>query len=78
MDQQAYAIDRESRATEVPPEKAMNDLKTYASRARNGLETEKPGRTTRWMWKDQDVREAIRSVIEEQGGPITVFLGDVP
>ncbi|MGH9721803.1 MAG: hypothetical protein ACRD8O_16465, partial [Bryobacteraceae bacterium] len=24
--------------------------------------------STRWLWKDQDVREAIRYVVEEQGG----------
>ena len=29
-------------------------------------------------WKDQDVREAIRYVVEEQGEPMAVFLGDVP
>ncbi|MEZ5353242.1 MAG: transposase [Bryobacteraceae bacterium] len=117
MVQQAYVIDRESRATvlqallevcshrkwnllaahvrsnhvhviveaEVPPEKVMNDLKAYASRALNGLEPEKPGRrrwarhgSTRWLWKDQDVREAIRYVIEEQGEQMAVFLGDLP
>jgi len=27
---------------------------------------------------DQDVREAIRDVVEEQGEPMAVFLGDVP
>ena len=70
---------------EVPPEKVMNDLKAYASRALNGLEPEKPGRrrwarhgSTRWRWKGQDVREAIRYGIEEQGEPMAVFLSDVP
>ena len=70
---------------EVPPEKVMNDFKAYASRALNRLEGEKPGRrrwarhgSTRWLWKDQDVREAIRYVVEEQGEPMAVFLGDVP
>jgi REP element-mobilizing transposase RayT len=71
--------------TEVPPEKAMNDFKAYASRALNRLDGNEPDRrrwarhgSTRWLWKDQDVREAIRYVVEEQGEPMAVFLGDVP
>ena len=70
---------------EVPPEKAMNDFKAYASRALNQFGGEEPGRkrwarhgSTRWLWKDQDVREAIRYVVEDQGEPMAVFLGDVP
>jgi REP element-mobilizing transposase RayT len=69
---------------EVPPEKVMNDFKAYASRALNQLGRDEPGRrrwarhgSTRWLWKDQDVREAIRYVVEEQGEPMAVFLGDV-
>jgi REP element-mobilizing transposase RayT len=69
----------------APPEKVMSDFKAYASRALNRLEGEEPsgGRwarhgSTRWLWKDQDVREAIRYVIEQQGKPMAVFLGDVP
>jgi len=34
--------------------------------------------TSRWLWKDQDVREAIRHVVDEQGAPMAVFLGDAP
>lgn len=70
---------------EVSPEKVMNDCKAYASRALNRLGRDEPGRrrwarhgSTRWLWKDQDVREAIRYVIEEQGNPMAVFLGHVP
>jgi REP element-mobilizing transposase RayT len=69
----------------VPPEKVMNDFKAYASRALNLLEGEEGGRrrwarhgSTRWLWKDQDVRDAIRYVVEEQGKPMAIFLGDVP
>ncbi len=69
---------------ESPPEKVMNDCKAYASRALNRLDDDGPGRkrwarhgSTRWLWKDQDVREAIRYVVEEQGEPMAVFLGDV-
>jgi len=50
---------------EVPPEKVMNDFKAYASRALNRREGAQPGRrrwarhgSTRWLWKDQDVRAA--------------------
>jgi REP element-mobilizing transposase RayT len=70
---------------EVPPEKVMNDFKAYASRALNRLDGHEPGRrrwarhgSTRWLWKDQDVREAIRYVVEEQGEPMAVFFGDLP
>ena len=70
---------------EVPPEKVMNDFKVYASRALNRLKGEEGCRrrwvrhgSTRWLWKDQDVREAIRYVVEEQGKPMAIFLGDVP
>lgn len=70
---------------EVPPEKMMNDFKAYASRALNRVDGTEPGRrrwashgSTRWLWRDQDVREAIRYVVEEQGEPMAVFLGDVP
>ena len=69
---------------EVRPEKVMNDFKADASRAWNRLEGEKPGRrrwarhgSTRWLWKDPDVGEAIRSVVQEQGEPMAVFLSDV-
>ena len=71
--------------TEVPPEKVMNDFKAYASRALNQLNCDEPGcsrsffpstgddghrhGSTRWLWKDQGVREAIRYVVEEQGEP---------
>lgn len=67
------------------PEKVTNDFKAYASRALNRLDGNGPGRrrwarhgSTRWLWKDQDVREAVRYVVEEQGDPMAVFLGDVP
>ena len=70
---------------EVPPEKVMNDFKAYASRALNRLGRDEPSRrrwarhgSTRWLWKDQDVRETIRYVVEEQGEAMAVFLGEVP
>jgi hypothetical protein len=70
---------------EVPPEKVMSVFKAYASRALNRLDGKEPGRrrwarqgSTRWLWRDPDVREAIRCVVEQQGEPMAVFLGDVP
>jgi len=70
---------------EVPPEKVMNDCKAYASGALNRHDGSEPGRTrwarhgsTRWLWKDQDVRDAVRYVVEQQGERMAVFLGDVP
>ena len=65
------------------PEKIMNDFKSYASRGLNRLGPEGPDRkrwarhgSTRWLWKDQDVRDAIRYVVEEQGEPMAVFIAD--
>jgi hypothetical protein len=69
---------------EVRPEKLMNDFKSYASRGLNRLAADGSDRkrwarhgSTRWLWKDQEVREAIRYVVEEQGEPMAVFLADV-
>ena len=66
---------------EVPPERIMNDFKSYASRALNRLEHHGSGPrrwarhgSTRWLWKDHDVKEAIRYVVEEQGEPMAVFV----
>ncbi len=67
---------------EVRPEKIMNDLKSYGSRMLNRLGFDEPNRkrwarhgSTRWLWNDQDVRAAIRYVVEEQGEPLAVFTG---
>ena len=67
---------------ESPPEKVMNDFKAYVSRALNRLDGDRPGRkrwarhgSTRWLWKDEDVREAIRYVVEEQASPWPSFWG---
>ncbi|PWU05020.1 MAG: hypothetical protein C5B51_15770 [Terriglobia bacterium] len=70
---------------EEAPEKLMTDFKAYASRALNGHKRGEQGRkrwarhgSTRWLWKDQDVRGAVRYVVEEQGDPMAVYLGSVP
>ncbi len=68
---------------EVRPEKVMTDFKSYASRGLTRLGRDGPDRkrwarhgSTRWLWKDQDVRDAMRYVVEEQGEPMAVFVGD--
>ncbi len=59
----------------------MNEFKSYASRDLNRVETEAPGRkrwarhgSTRWLWKDEDVANALHYVIEEQGEPMALFV----
>ena len=66
---------------EVRPERVMNDFKSYASRALNRLGRDGPDRkrwarhgSTRWLWRDQDVQEAIRYAVEEQGEPMALFV----
>lgn len=68
---------------EPKPEKIMNDFKTYASRSLNRMGRDGPERkrwarhgSTKWLWTDQDVRDAIRYVVEEQGEDMAVFEGD--
>ena len=66
---------------ETRPERIMNEFKSYASRELNQLTGESPDRrrwarhgSTRWLWKDQDVRHALQYVIEEQGEPMALFV----
>jgi len=66
---------------EVRPERIMSDFKAYASRALNrvghdGSDRKRWARhgSTRWLWKDQHVQDAIRYVVEEQGEPLAVFV----
>ena len=61
----------------------MNEFKSYPSRALNQSTTEGPDRkrwarhgSARWLWKDEDVRHALRYVIEEQGKPMALFLSN--
>lgn len=70
---------------EAQPEKVMNDFKSYASRGLNRLGRDGSDRkrwarhgSTRWLCKDEHVREAIRYVVDEQGEPMAVFVGDIP
>jgi REP element-mobilizing transposase RayT len=68
---------------EARPERIMNDFKSYASRELNQLGSDGPDRkrwarhgSTRWLWKDEDVRHAVRYVIEEQGEPMEWFVAE--
>ncbi|MGO4879354.1 MAG: transposase [Bryobacteraceae bacterium] len=68
---------------EVRPQKVMSDFKAYSSRNLNRFEGDDRRRwarhrSTRWLWKDQEVSDAIRYVVEEQGEPMAVFAGNVP
>jgi REP element-mobilizing transposase RayT len=62
------------------PEKIMNALKSYASRALNeaGFETSKHKRwsrhgSTRYVWKVEELANAIQYVLHEQGEPMVVY-----
>jgi REP element-mobilizing transposase RayT len=66
---------------DVRPEEVMNAFKSYASRGLNCLGIDGPDRkrwarhgSTRWLWKDEDVQDAIRYVVSEQGEPMQVYL----
>jgi hypothetical protein len=68
---------------ELQPEKTLSEFKPYASRELNRLGRDGPDRrrwarhgSTRWLWKDHDVGEAIQYVVEEQGEPMAVFVSD--
>ena len=61
----------------------MNEFKSYASRELNRLTRDVPERkrwarhgSTRWLWKDEDVRQALRYVIDEQGEPMALFIAE--
>lgn len=67
----------------IRPERMMNEFKSYSSRELNRLGADGPDRrrwarhgSTRWLWKDEDVREAIRNVAEDQGEPMALFVAE--
>jgi REP element-mobilizing transposase RayT len=69
---------------DVRPEKVMHALKSYSSRALNRLGVDGADRkrwarhgSTRWLWKDEDVQQALQYVIEQQGEPMEVYLADL-
>lgn len=64
----------------IRPDKVMNDLKAYASRCLNQLRLDEPARkrwarhgSTRWLWNQRSVSDAIQYVVSRQGAPMSVF-----
>jgi len=67
--------------SDTPPEKIMNDFKAYASRRLNQVEQSGRKRwahhgSTRYLWKDQEVRDAIRYVVDEQGEAMAMYVAE--
>ncbi len=69
---------------EEQPEAIMNALKSYASRELNRSASEEPNRkrwarhgSTRWLWKDEHVEEAIRYVVSGQGESMELYLAEL-
>ena len=67
-------------AAPVAPERILNDVKAYASRAlnranRRGADRRRWARhgSTRYLWKPENVRAAIQYVVREQGKPMAVW-----
>jgi REP element-mobilizing transposase RayT len=68
---------------EIQPERIMNEFKSYASRELNRLGAGGPDRkrwarhgSTRWLWTDEDVRQALQYLIDEQGEPMALFVAE--
>lgn len=68
-------------ASEVPPEKVMNDFKSYSSRALNDAGLDEEGRkrwarhgSTQYINSQADLVDAMRYVSEGQGEPMAVWV----
>jgi REP element-mobilizing transposase RayT len=68
---------------DVRPEKIMNEFKSYASRELNRAAKDEPNQkrwarhgSTRWLWTDQEVRNAIQYVVDQQGEPMALFVAE--
>ena len=68
---------------ETPPERILNEFKSYASRELNRLNRDRPERkrwarhgSTRWLWSDEDAGQALQYVIHEQGEPMALFIAE--
>ena len=66
---------------EIRPERIMNEFKSYASRELNRLGIDELDRkrwsrhgSTRWLWTDDDVKQALQYVVDEQGEPMALFV----
>jgi len=65
---------------DVKPEVVMTTLKAYASRRLNLIQPGLSGRkywsrhgSTRWIWNDDDLANAMRYVIDGQGEIMALF-----
>jgi len=62
------------------PAAVMNTFKAYASRGLNELEGSRKRwarhGSTKWLWRDQAVRDAVRYVVDGQGEPMSVYLAE--
>jgi REP element-mobilizing transposase RayT len=62
----------------IPPEPIMGEFKRYTSRALNTVTAPRKHwsrhGSTRWLWSDKEVQQAMQYVIEEQGEPMAWFL----
>ena len=72
-------------ATEERPERVLVDLKSYSSRSltKAGLESSARPKwarhgSTRWLWEEENVREAIDYVLNGQGNDMEVHRGPQP
>ncbi|MFN0167014.1 MAG: hypothetical protein ACKV22_11350 [Bryobacteraceae bacterium] len=70
-------------AAPQPPERILNILKAYASRALNRAGLDDPGRkrwsrhgSTRYLWKPEEVEKAIAYVADRQGEPMAVYVNE--
>lgn len=68
---------------EARPERIMNEFKSYASRELNRQGRDGPDRrrwarhgSTRWLWQDKDVRQAVQYVVDEQGEPMALYVAE--
>jgi REP element-mobilizing transposase RayT len=60
-------------AGEVAPERIMNALKSYSSRALNCHRRWARHGSTRYLWTPEEVANAIHYVVLKQGEPMAVY-----
>jgi hypothetical protein len=70
---------------DIRPEMMLNTFKSYASRGLNRMGVDEQDRkrwarhgSTRWLFKDEDVQEAIRYVVSGQGEAMEVYIAEWP
>ena len=67
----------------VAPEKALIEFKAYASRHLNRIGLDPPDRhrwsrhgSTRYLWKREEVENAIAYVADRQGDPMALYVNE--